>query len=379
MQQTIDHDTGEILEETAIARIEEHAHELGLISQAVDAKAFTDKAAALHYWSQRSQVSSEAMFAATELWLRGERRLGELLPDNHGGDRKSSTYDQDLISRDKLDIDKNLFTRARQLAAVPLPAFERKIAEFRAANQQPTPQAVWKKTREERKEERRADSVVRAAQFEAIPQSDRYQLFCSDIATLDLGTGEVDVIITDPPYPQEYLPIYEELAHLASYTLKPGGSLIVMVGQSYLPEILAMMTPIIRYHWTVAYLTPGGQATQLWQRNVNTFWKPVLWFVNGDYAGSWIGDVSKSAVNDNDKRFHDWGQSESGMMDLIERFSRPNDVILDPFCGGGTTGVAALAAGRRFIGADIDQEAIATTEQRLVEIARNAAESPARA
>jgi len=32
---------------------------------------------------------------------------------------------------------------------------------------------------------------------------------------------------------------------------------------------------------------------QLWNRKVNTFWKPVLWFVNGTdgHAGDWIGTV----------------------------------------------------------------------------------------
>jgi site-specific DNA-methyltransferase (adenine-specific) len=34
---------------------------------------------------------------------------------------------------------------------------------------------------------------------------------------------------------------------------------------------------------------------------------------------------------------------------LIEAYSRPGDVVLDPFAGSGTTGVAALSCGRRFI------------------------------
>lgn len=38
----------------------------------------------------------------------------------------------------------------------------------------------------------------------------------------------------------------------------------------------------------------------------------------------------------------------------IEVFSRPGDVVLDPFMGGGTTGVEALVAGRRFIGCDLN-------------------------
>jgi hypothetical protein len=195
--------------------------------------------------------------------------------------------------------------------------------------------------------------------------TERYHLILSDIAQAKLDPESVDAIITDPPYPREFLPAYEDLAKLAAHALKPGGSLLVMVGQSYLPEIVRLMTPHLRYHWTLAYLTPGGQATQLWERHVNTFWKPVLWFVKGEYKGEWVGDVTKSAVNDNDKRFHHWGQSESGMADIIERFTVPGQTILDPFLGGGTTGVVALALNRRFIGIEIEEETFKVAQARI--------------
>lgn len=183
-----------------------------------------------------------------------------------------------------------------------------------------------------------------------------------------VAPGTVDAIITDPPYPAAYLPLYETLARQAANLLRPGGSLVVMTGQSYLPDILTLMTPHLAYRWACAYLTPGGQAVQVWDRTVNTFWKPLLWFVNGEYAGEWIGDVARSAVNDNDKRHHDWGQSESGMADVVERFSRTGDLILDPFAGASTTGVVAVRLGRRYIGADIDADAISISAARLAEV-----------
>jgi DNA modification methylase len=115
----------------------------------------------------------------------------------------------------------------------------------------------------------------------------------------------------------------------------------------------------------LSYLTPGGQSPQIFPRKVNTFWKPVLWFVQGDYKGEWIGDVAKSAVNDNDKRFHTWGQSESGMAELVEKFTRAGDVILDPFIGGGTTAIVALKLNRQIIGVDKDAACIDTTRERI--------------
>jgi site-specific DNA-methyltransferase (adenine-specific) len=52
----------------------------------------------------------------------------------------------------------------------------------------------------------------------------------------------VDWIITDPPYPREFLPVYADLAATAARILRPGGSLLCMVGQSYLPQIVERLT-----------------------------------------------------------------------------------------------------------------------------------------
>ena len=139
--------------------------------------------------------------------------------------------------------------------------------------------------------------------------------------------------------------------------MKDGGSLLCMIGQSFVPEIIDALRARLKYHWIVAYLTPGGQAVQVWDRRVNTFWKPILWFTKGAYAGQWIGDSVASRANDNDKNHHHWGQSESGMLDLMRKFVAPGETVLDPFMGGGTTGVVANGLGCRFIGYELDQSA----------------------
>ena len=49
----------------------------------------------------------------------------------------------------------------------------------------------------------------------------------------------------------------------------------------------------------------------------------------------------------------------------IELFSFSNDVILDPFMGSGTTAIAALKSGRRFVGYEIDSEYIELSNKRI--------------
>lgn len=44
------------------------------------------------------------------------------------------------------------------------------------------------------------------------------------------------------------------------------------------------------------------------------------------------------------------------MRHYIENSTSPGDTVLDPFMGSGTTGVAAVASGRKFIGVEIDQK-----------------------
>lgn len=178
--------------------------------------------------------------------------------------------------------------------------------------------------------------------------------------------SSVDVVITDPPYPREFLPLYSDLSAFCLHALKPGGFLVCMVGQSYLPEIMERLSEHLSYRWSCAYLTPGGQSVQLWDRQVNTFWKPLLVFSKGEANSErWIGDVFQSDVNDNDKNHHHWGQSESGMARIIRAFSEPKETVCDPFLGGGTTALVACDMGRKFVGCDIDETCLESTRKRF--------------
>ena len=115
---------------------------------------------------------------------------------------------------------------------------------------------------------------------------------------------------------------------------------------------------------------PGGMPTQVWARKVSCFWKPVLWLVNGTYQGEHVvSDLIQNKPNDRDKTAHRWGQAEAGFAQLIETFTQPGDVICDPFCGGGTTGAAALRLRRHFVGIDADPAAVEATRSRLATVA----------
>ena len=211
------------------------------------------------------------------------------------------------------------------------------------------------------KAEREKERHKLAESAKSLPADERWSVSEGDINNYQAGK-QFDFIITDPPYPKEYLQLYEVLAERANEWLKDGGLLIAMCGQSYLNQIYEMMSKHIEYYWTAAYLTPG-ESPSLWQKNVIPKWKPLLIFAKGKYSGKMFSDVYTSGANE--KGLHKWGQSESGMYSIISNVCLPGQSIFDPFCGSGTTGVAALKHGCLFHGIDIESENVNISKRRL--------------
>lgn len=59
------------------------------------------------------------------------------------------------------------------------------------------------------------------------------------------------------------------------------------------------------------------------------------------------------------------------MAEYIRNSSQPGQIVLDPFMGSGTTGVAALQLGRRFVGIELDAKFFEMACDRLAGAARN--------
>lgn len=171
---------------------------------------------------------------------------------------------------------------------------------------------------------------------------------------------DVDAIITDPPYPAEFLPLLGDLATWADKVLKPDGVLAVLIGQTHLPEVYRLLDGHRPYRWTAAYMTPGAGYVSH-PRRVQSNWKPVIVYGGGQR----FADVVTSSGDGVGATYHDWGQDYRAFVTLVERLTKPGDVVVDPFMGAGTTLLAANAVSRHAIGCDVDLEHVATARTRL--------------
>jgi ParB-like chromosome segregation protein Spo0J len=206
---------------------------------------------------------------------------------------------------------------------------------------------------------------------------DDYKVIHGDFRKVDIKPNSIDAIVTDPPYPEEYLPLWKDLGKFADKVLKPKGFLIAYSGHIHLPAVFSSLEKSgLKYYWTFALLH-GGHSQMVNGRNLIAEWKPVLVYQKEPFKkistnnGVNVGDVIKDTHRE--KSLHDWQQNVEGVKHLVKLFTKSGNTIIDPFAGSGTTLVACKKTKRRCIGIDIDKKCIDTIKVRLQsnEIRRN--------
>jgi predicted methyltransferase len=178
--------------------------------------------------------------------------------------------------------------------------------------------------------------------------------------------GCVDLIFTDPPYDKETVPLYEDMAREAARILRPGGSLICYLGQYATADVCRLVSNYLSFYWPLCCLHEGaGQVMAM--RGIRVKWKPMLWFVNGGSRYDTSAVVEDLIVSTKEKSSHPWQQSVVEARYYIERLTPQGGLVVDPFCGGGTTALAAKQSGRKWITCELDSEYAAIATKRIKE------------
>ena len=208
------------------------------------------------------------------------------------------------------------------------------------------------------------------------------QIICGDAtyALQSVSTASVDLVITDPPYlvnyrdrngrrlenddnPAAVLPVFDDIYR----TLKPNRLCITFCGWSALPAFTASWDKagfrivghivwtkpyasrkaLTAYHHESAYVLAKGWP----EKPQNPFRDVQDWTYSGN-------------------RLHPTEKSVEVIAPLIRAFSKPGELVLDPFLGSGTTAVAAALAGRDYLGIELERKYCDLAVRRLEGVAR---------
>jgi len=262
----------------------------------------------------------------------------------------------DLQNPEKYDVDEEV----RELA--------RKKVEQMEAGEESAHSAYQDIKQAKNKLEKERDRQQRLAAFnEALEADDAVEFYNCAASDLAEHVDTVDYIITDPPYDEGAIEDWQELATISKDLLEPGGLLAAYSGKYHLPAVHDALGSELEYYWQFI-VNHAGTGARVWPRNVRTNYKPVLVYAKPpvNELDALAHDVVEGAGREKDD--HDWQQATAEAVALIDQLTEPDDVILDPMCGSGTTGVAALEQDRRVILADKDADAVDTAKRRCNDV-----------
>jgi site-specific DNA-methyltransferase (adenine-specific) len=191
-----------------------------------------------------------------------------------------------------------------------------------------------------------------------------------------LGAASADVVITDPPYEAEahtperlvaraggklavepitFPPITETQRAESSRQMERLARRWILVFchvEAAMKRRAALETAGAVYKRTCVWVKPDGKPQYSGDRPGIGYESIVACHAPG--RSSWNGGGSHGVFIVNkggDPRTGHQTQKPVALMQLLVRlFSNPGELILDPFAGSGTTGVAAIRLGRRFLG-----------------------------
>lgn len=188
-----------------------------------------------------------------------------------------------------------------------------------------------------------------------------------------LAAGSVDAVVTDPPY---------GINHRRGNTGDRGRGLgkhveMLIHGDSkpFDPSpFLKFRTAVLFGANHYAQRLPDNGGWTFWHKRPdmkeNDFSDGELIWDNTKHPMRYVRHMWNGVLRDSEvghECLHPTQKPIALLQRLIEKYTSPGDLILDPFMGSGTTGVACVQTGRKFIGVEIDENYFNIAKKRIRE------------
>lgn len=214
----------------------------------------------------------------------------------------------------------------------------------------------------------------------------------------DIPDGSVEMILTDPPYgttackwdsiiPLE--PMWEQLKRI----IKPNGAIVMTAAQPFTTTLIASNMKMFKYCWVWKKSKPTGHLNAKKQplrtyEDVVVFYdnqcvynpqgiKPTDKVVSRTNRGNY-GECSKTTrqtVTNYPRNIiefpsvdgvHQTQKPVALMEYLIKTYTNEGETVLDFAAGSGTTGIAAMNTGRKFISIELDDHYFEVAKNRIM-------------
>jgi site-specific DNA-methyltransferase (adenine-specific) len=196
---------------------------------------------------------------------------------------------------------------------------------------------------------------------------------CEVLPTL----GRVDAVVTDPPYGVGLRGKKAFQGHRRSHATFRPGEYSHLDTPSYVQKVVIPLIEQCRKQAGCVVVTPGTRCCFLYPppddmgcfysasgtgmgRWGFTCMQPIFYYGKDPYQREGLGcrpnSCGQTYPNDANSQAHPCAKPLPMMLWLVNRASLPREIVLDPFMGSGTTGVACVQLGRSFMGIELERQ-----------------------
>jgi DNA modification methylase len=191
-------------------------------------------------------------------------------------------------------------------------------------------------------------------------------LYLGDCLEILPTLSKVDAVVTDPPYGigKRKGTLSKKRQHKNDYTMFEDNREFIVATVIPAIEISLSMSermiitpgPVhLRLYpqWDAlgSFYQPAAMGMCAWGRTTS---QPILYYGRDPRVGLTIKNTSYQLTEGPSDKRHPCSKPIKAWMVIVDRASFSGDIVIDPFMGSGTTGVACMNLGRKFVGIEIE-------------------------